>query len=152
MNDSDYLMDDSIDNFLEEIGANEKKEVAVRNEVDDETLVNFGKKQISIDDDDAIMAAVFTTALSDKEKADELYRTMETRLNFEKDRSPEAKTVLSDAVAHRISATNNLIKLLELRNKQKMKMAQGNSLVSLNLTPRETGININKLADEVLNS
>lgn len=140
----------SIDVFLEEIGANEKSVVPTEKEKD-VTLVNFGGNEVSIDDEDALMAGVFSSALEDKEKADELYKTMEDRLNFDKDRSPEAKTVLSDAVAHRISATNNLIKLLELRNKQKMKMAQGNSLVSLNLSPRETGINIDKLADEVLN-
>lgn len=141
-------MKDEIDDFLTEIGA---KEITPVNEETDVTLVDFGGKQISVDDDDAMMAAVFTTALSDKKKADDLYSTMEDRLNFDKDRSPEAKTVLSDAVAHRISATSNLIKLLELRNKQKMKMAQGNSLVALNLSPRETGINIEHLANEILN-
>lgn len=141
-------MNDEIDTFLEEIGA---KEIAPREEEKDVTLVDFGGKEISVDDDDAMMAAVFTTALGDKQKADDLYKTMEDRLNFDKDRSPEAKTVLSDAVAHRISATSNLIKLLELRNKQKMKIAQGNSLVALNLSPRETGINIQNLANEILN-
>ena len=143
-------MDDSIDNFLEEIGAKEKEIVPA--ETKDVTLVNFGGNEISVDDDDAMIAAVFSTALSDKEKADELYKTMEDRLNFEKDRSPEAKTVLSDAVAHRINATNNLIKLLELRNKQKTKAVQGNSLVALNLSPRETGIDMARLTGEILNS
>lgn len=143
--------DNSIDSFLAEIGVKEK-EVAPAAENKDVTTVNFGGTEISVDDDDAMIAAVFSTALSDKQKADELYKTMEDRLNFEKDRSPEAKTVLSDAVAHRISATNNLIKLLELRNKQKMKVAQGNSLVSLNLSPRETGINMDRLANEILNN
>lgn len=142
--------DNSIDSFLAEIGVKEKEVAPAENK--DVTTVNFGGTEISVDDDDAMIAAVFSTALSDKQKADELYKTMEDRLNFEKDRSPEAKTVLSDAVAHRISATNNLIKLLELRNKQKMKVAQGNSLVSLNLSPRETGINMDRLANEILNN
>ncbi len=142
--------DNSIDSFLAEIGVKEKEVTPTENK--DAITVNFGGTDISVDDDDAMIAAVFSTALSDKQKADELYKTMEDRLNFEKDRSPEAKTVLSDAVAHRISATNNLIKLLELRNKQKMKAAQGNSLVSLNLSPRETGINMDRLATEILNS
>ena len=142
-------MDNSIDDFLTEIGAKDKQVVAA--ETKDVTTVNFGGTDISVDDDDAMLAAVFSTALGDKQKADDLYRVMEDRLNFDKDRSPEAKTVLSDAVAHRINATSNLIKLLELRNKQKAKAVQGNSLVSLNLSPRETGINIDNLADEILN-
>lgn len=143
-------MNDSIDDFLVEIGAKDKE--LVPPETKDVTTVNFGGTDISVDDDDAMIAAVFSTALGDKQKADDLYKIMEDRLNFDKDRSPEAKTVLSDAVAHRISATSNLIKLLELRNKQKMKASQGNSLVSLNLSPRETGINIDNLASEILNS
>lgn len=143
-------MNDSIDDFLVEIGAKDKE--LAPTETKDVTTVNFGGTDISVDDDDAMIAAVFSTALGDKQKADDLYKIMEDRLNFDKDRSPEAKTVLSDAVAHRISATSNLIKLLELRNKQKMKASQGNSLVSLNLSPRETGININNLASEILNS
>ena len=142
-------MDNDIDNFLAEI---EAKDVTPKEETKDVTTVDFKGVSVSIDDEDALMAGVFSTALEDKAKADELYKIMEDRLNFEKDRSPEAKTVLSDAVAHRINATNNLIKLLELRNKQKMKAAQGNSLVSLNLSPRETGININSLANEILGS
>ena len=140
-------MDNDIDNFLAEI---EAKDITPKEETKDVTTVDFKGVSVSIDDEDALMAGVFSTALEDKAKADELYKIMEDRLNFEKDRSPEAKTVLSDAVAHRINATNNLIKLLELRNKQKMKAAQGNSLVSLNLSPRETGININNLANEIL--
>lgn len=140
-------MNDEIDNFLTEIGA--KDIVPAENE--DAITVDFKGVPVSIDDEDALMAGVFSTALEDKKKADELYKVMEDRLNFDKDRSPEAKTVLSEAVGHRINATNNLIKLMELRNKQKTKMAQGNSLVSLNLSPRETGININKLTDEILN-
>ena len=142
-------MDNDIDNFLAEI---ETKDITPKEETKDVTTVDFKGVSVSIDDEDALMAGVFSTALEDKAKADELYKIMEDRLNFEKDRSPEAKTVLSDAVAHRINATNNLIKLLELRNKQKMKAAQGNSLVSLNLSPRETGININNLANEILGS
>lgn len=142
-------MDNDIDNFLAEI---EAKDITPKEETKDVTTVDFKGVSVSIDDEDALMAGVFSTALEDKAKADELYKIMEDRLNFEKDRSPEAKTVLSDAVAHRINATNNLIKLLELRNKQKMKTAQGNSLVSLNLSPRETGININSLANEILGS
>ena len=142
-------MDNSIDDFLTEIGAKEKDVVPTSPK--DVTTVNFNGNEISVDDDDAMLAAVFSTALGDKQKADDLYRVMEDRLNFDKDRSPEAKTVLSDAVAHRINATSNLIKLLELRNKQKAKAIQGNSLVSLNLSPRETGINIDNLADEILN-
>lgn len=142
-------MDNSIDDFLTEIGAKEK-DIAPASPKD-VTTVNFNGNEISVDDDDAMLAAVFSTALGDKQKADDLYRVMEDRLNFDKDRSPEAKTVLSDAVAHRINATSNLIKLLELRNKQKAKAVQGNSLVSLNLSPRETGINIDNLADEILN-
>ena len=145
-------MDDSmsVDEFLAEIGATEKKELApIENK--DVTTVDFRGVPVSIDDEDALMAGVFSTALEDKEKADELYKVMEDRLNFEKDRSPEAKTVLSEAVGHRINATNNLIKLMELRNKQKQKMVQGNSLVALNLSPRETGINMDKLTDEILN-
>lgn len=142
-------MDNDIDNFLAEI---EAKDITPKEETKDVTTVDFKGVSVSIDDEDALMAGVFSTALEDKAKADELYKIMEDRLNFEKDRSPEAKTVLSDAVAHRINATNNLIKLLELRNKQKMKAAQGNSLVSLNLSPRETGININNLANEILGS
>ena len=141
---------DDIDNFLTEIGAKDKEIAAADSK--DVTTVNFGGTDISVDDDDAMLAAVFSTALGDKQKADDLYRVMEDRLNFDKDRSPEAKTVLSDAVAHRINATSNLIKLLELRNKQKAKAVQGNSLVSLNLSPRETGINIDNLANEILNS
>ena len=141
---------DDIDSFLTEIGAKDKEIAAADSK--DATTVNFGGTDISVDDDDAMLAAVFSTALGDKQKADDLYRVMEDRLNFDKDRSPEAKTVLSDAVAHRINATSNLIKLLELRNKQKAKAVQGNSLVSLNLSPRETGINIDNLANEILNS
>lgn len=141
---------DDIDNFLEEIGAIEKKEI-VSAENKDVTTVDFRGVPVSIDDEDALMAGVFSTALEDKAKADELYKVMEDRLNFEKDRSPEAKTVLSEAVGHRINATNNLIKLMELRNKQKQKIAQGNSFVALNLSPRETGINIDRLSDEILN-
>ena len=140
-------MNDEIDNFLTEIGAKD----IVPTENKDAITVDFKGVPVSIDDEDALMAGVFSTALEDKKKADELYKAMEDRLNFDKDRSPEAKTVLSEAVGHRINATNNLIKLMELRNKQKTKMAQGNSLVSLNLSPRETGININKLTDEILN-
>lgn len=141
---------DDIDNFLQEIGATEKKEITpVENK--DVTTVEFRGVPVSIDDEDALMAGVFSTALEDKAKADELYKVMEDRLNFEKDRSPEAKTVLSEAVGHRINATNNLIKLMELRNKQKQKIAQGNSFVALNLSPRETGINIDRLSDEILN-
>lgn len=142
-------MNNDIDELLAEI---DKKNVVPVEEKKDVTTVEFKGVPVSIDDEDALMAGVFSTALEDKQKADELYKTMEDRLNFEKDRSPEAKTVLSDAVAHRINATNNLIKLLELRNKQKGRVAQGNSLVSLNLSPRETGINIDKLTDEILNS
>ena len=143
-------MNNEIDDFLTEIESTEKKDV-VPVEEKDVTTVEFRGVPVSIDDEDALMAGVFSTALEDKAKADELYKVMEDRLNFEKDRSPEAKTVLSEAVGHRISATNNLIKLLELRNKQKMKAVQGNSLVSLNLSPRETGINMDKLTDEILN-
>ena len=142
------MMNDEIDNFLTEIGA--KDIVPAENK--DAITIDFKGVPVSIDDEDALMAGVFSTALEDKKKADELYKVMEDRLNFDKDRSPEAKTVLSEAVGHRINATNNLIKLMELRNKQKTKIAQGNSLVSLNLSPRETGININKLTDEILNS
>lgn len=142
-------MNDSIDDFLTEIGAKEKDIVPA--EEKNVTTVDFHGVPVSIDDEDALMAGVFSTALEDKAKADELYKVMEDRLNFEKDRSPEAKTVLSEAVGHRINATNNLIKLMELRNKQKMKAVQGNSLVALNLSPRESGINIGKLTDEILN-
>ena len=143
-------MNDSIDDFLTEIGVKDKSVVPAE-ENKDIITVDFKGVPVSIDDEDALMAGVFSTALEDKQKADELYKVMEDRLNFEKDRSPEAKTVLSDAVAHRINATNNLIKLLELRNKQKTKAVQGNSLVSLNLSPRETGINMDKLTSEILN-
>ena len=139
-----------IDNFLEEIGA---KDVAVKEEKEkDLTLVDFGNVKIPIDDDDAMMAAIFSSALEDKAHSDELYDYYVSRIEMDRDRSDSVREGLAKAVELRTNSTSNLIRLLDMRKKYSAKNAQNNSLVSLNLTPRETGINIKNLTNEILNS
>ena len=137
-----------LDNFLEEIGA--KEITPVTEEKKDPTIIKFGKTEVAVDDEDAMLAAVFAGALEDKDHSDELYKYYVSRIEMDRDRSDSVREGLAKAVELRTNSTTNLIKLLELRNKQKAKAAQGNSLINLNLSPRETGINIESLAKEVL--
>lgn len=138
-----------IDNFLEEI---ESKEVTPVEEKKDLTTVKFGNLEVPVDDEDAMMAAIFSSALEDKEHSDELYDYYVSRIEMDRDRSDSVREGLAKAVELRTNSTANLIKLLEMKKKYAAKAAQSNSLVNLTLSPRETGININKLADEILNS
>lgn len=142
-----------LDDILDQIEQEENKAIAVQEEVKkDLTTVNFNGTDIAVDDDDAMMAAVFSSALEDKKRADELYQYFTTRIELDKDRSDSVREGLAKSVELRQTGTSNLIKLLDMRKKYSAKAAQGNSLVSLNLSPRETGINIKNLTDEILNS
>lgn len=140
--------DQQIDNFLEEIGA---KELAPVEEKKDLTTVKFGELEVPVDDEDAMMAAIFSSALEDKEHSDELYNYYVSRIEMDRDRSDSVREGLAKAVELRTNSTANLIKLLEMKKRYSAKAAQGNSLVSLNLSPRDTGINIKNLTDEILN-
>ena len=143
-------MKDEIDTFLEEIGASSTPE-SVKENQKSLTTVKFGKLEIPVDDDDAIMAAGFSSALEDKERSDDLYDYYVSRIEMDKDRSDSVREGLSKAVELRTNTTANLIRLLDLKKKYSAKAAQGNSLVSLNLSPRETGIDIKNLTSEILN-
>lgn len=116
----------------------------------DVTVVKFGNKEIDVNDDDAIMAAIFGSALEDKNKADELYSYYVSRIEMDKDRSDSVREGLAKSVELRQNVTGNLIRLLDLKKKYNAKNS-GNSLVNLQLSPRETNIDINRLTDEILN-
>ena len=116
----------------------------------DATTVSFGTTEIDVNDDDAMLAAIFGSALEDKQKADELYDYYVSRIEIDRDRSDSVREGLAKSVELRQSVTGNLIKLLDLKKKYSSKN-QGGSLVNLQLSPRETSIDINKLADEILN-
>jgi hypothetical protein len=90
--------------------------------------------------------------LEDKTHSDELYNYYVSRIEIDRDRSDSVREGLAKAVELRTNSTSNLIKLLELRNKQKMKAAQGNNLINFNLSPRESGIDMKSLTNEILNS
>ena len=138
-----------LDNFLQEIGVTDVTPVEEKKDL---TMVKFGDTEVAVDDEDAMLAAVFTSALEDKTHSDELYNYYVSRIEMDRDRSDSVREGLAKAVELRTNSTSNLIKLLELRNKQKMKAVQGNNLINLNLSPRETGIDMKNLTNEILNS
>lgn len=120
---------------------------------DDSLTVKFNDKtNVEVNSDDEMLTAIFNSALDDKNKADSLFKLMQTRIEFEKDRSDSTKEALSASLTSRIEATSNLIKLYELRRKYDAKLnANGNSLISFNLNKKESGIDINNIVGEVLN-
>jgi len=141
-------MSDDIDDFLKSFNDEEEK---TEEEAKDLTTVNFDGKIVPVDDEDAMMAAIFSSALEDKNKADELYSYYVSRIEMDKDRSDSVREGLAKSVELRQNVTSNLIKLLDIKKKYSLKNS-GNSLVNLQLTPRETNIDINKLTNEILNN
>lgn len=140
-------MSDDIEDFLKSFNEEEPAE----QESKDLTTVNFDGKIVPVDDEDAMMAAIFSSALEDKNKADELYQYYVSRIELDRDRSDSVREGLAKSVELRQNVTSNLIKLLDIKKKYSIKNS-GNSLVNLQLTPRETNIDINKLTNEILNN
>lgn len=143
-------MSDEIDELLNEIVEVDNKKDS-KEETKDLTIVKFGDKEVSIEDEDAMMASIFSSALEDKKKADELYEYYVSRIEMDRDRSDSVREGLAKSVELRQNVTSNLIKLLDIKKKYSLKNS-GNSIVNLQLSPRETQIDINKLSDEILNS
>lgn len=139
-------MSNEIDEFLKSFNEEEPAE----QESKDLTTVNFDGNIVPVDDEDAMMAAIFSSALEDKKKADELYKYYVSRIELDKDRSDSVREGLAKTVELRQNVTANLIKLLDIKKKYSLKNS-GNSLVNLQLTPRETNIDITKLTNEILN-
>ena len=137
-----------LDDFLQEL---EPKELAPVEQKKDLTAVDFNGTMVPVDDDDAMIAAIFKSILEDKKTSDELYDYYVSRIEMDRDRSDSVREGMAKAVELRTNSTANLIRLMEMKKKYEAKAAQGNSLVNLTLSPRESGIDIKNLTNEILN-
>lgn len=133
---------EELDNMLASIDNKKEEQKNV-------TTINFNGTAVDVNDDDAVIAAIFGSAMEDKSKADELYSYYVSRIEIDKDRSDSVREGLAKSVELRQNVTGNLIRLLDLKKKYNAK--SNSSLVNLQLSPRETNIDIRSLADEILN-
>lgn len=133
---------EELDNMLASIDNKKEEQKNV-------TTINFNGTAVDVNDDDAIIAAIFGSAMEDKSKADELYNYYVSRIEIDKDRSDSVREGLAKSVELRQNVTGNLIRLLDLKKKYNAK--SNSSLVNLQLSPREANIDIRSLADEILN-
>lgn len=108
----------------------------------------FNGRTIDVEDDSALLTAVLESTLSDKQKADELFRTFETRMSYEKDGSDSVKEGLVNTLVARNQATTNLIKIVEIKARF-LNDKNNNGGFNINLTPKKIGINLENIEENL---
>lgn len=135
---------ETIEKILAEIGSDKLSEPQ------EEIVKTKIKNIIDVEDDTALAEELIKTVKDDRKMADKIFQLFYPDISIGKDKSTASKEALTKALELKISAANNIIELLKVRQKGRDAKSQVGFFIGNQVSEKKAGFSLNDISIEDL--